>query len=171
MNLSKKIRAIENYPIEGVTFRDITTLLRDKEAYKESIDKLIDLARPYQADQVLGIEARGFIVGSAVAYGLGSGFVMVRKPGKLPYEIIAKDYGLEYGKDRIEIHKDSIEKGERVIIIDDLLATGGTCRAAIDLVEELGGRVEACIFLIELTGLPGREVLEGYEVKSVVKYD
>lgn len=170
MDLSKKIRSIKDHPIEGVTFRDVTTLLRDKDAYKEAIDQLIELARPYNPDQVVGVEARGFVVGAPVAYGLNSGFVMVRKPGKLPHDTLSKSYGLEYGDDQIEMHTDSIKEGEKIIIIDDLLATGGTCKATIDLVEELGGVVEACIFLIELEDLPGRQVLDGYEIKSIIKY-
>lgn len=171
MNLKEKIRDIENYPIDGIIFRDITTLLNDKDAYRQAVDSMVELAKGYNPDYIVGIEARGFIIGAAVAYVLGCGFVPVRKPGKLPYDKIRKDYGLEYGTDAIELHTDAVEKGSKVLIIDDLLATGGTCRATAQLLEELGAEVLACLFLIELDSAKGRDKLENYEVKSILHYE
>lgn len=169
MDYSKYIRNLKDYPKEGIIFRDITTLLKDKDAFRGAIDELVSIA-PKDVDKVVGVEARGFIVGAPIALGLDAGFVPVRKPGKLPYKKIEASYELEYGTDTIEIHEDAISPGEKVIIVDDLLATGGTSKAAIDLIERLGGKVEALVFLVELTDLPGREVLEGYDVRSLVKY-
>lgn len=171
MNLENKIRSIYDYPIEGIIFRDITTLLRDKEAYKEAIDRLTDMAKKYNPDQIVGIEARGFIIGSTLAYNLGCGFVPIRKPGKLPFDTISESYGLEYGKDTVELHTDAIVAGEKVLLVDDLLATGGTCKASIKLIEKLGGEVLSCLFMIELDGLGGREKLEGYNVDSLLSYE
>lgn len=169
MDYSKYIRNLKDYPKEGIIFRDITTLLKDKDAFRGAIDELVAIA-PKDVDKVVGVEARGFIVGAPIALGLDAGFVPVRKPGKLPYKKIEASYELEYGTDTIEIHEDAISPGEKVIIVDDLLATGGTSKATIDLIERLGGKVEALVFLVELTDLPGREVLEGYDVRSLVKY-
>lgn len=169
MDYSKYIRNLKDYPKEGIIFRDITTLLKDKDAFRGAIDELVAIA-PKDVDKVVGVEARGFIVGAPIALELDAGFVPVRKPGKLPYKTIEASYELEYGTDTIEIHEDAISPGEKVIIVDDLLATGGTSKATIDLIERLGGKVEALVFLIELTDLPGREVLEGYDVRSLVKY-
>ncbi len=169
MDYSKYIRNLKDYPKEGIIFRDITTLLKDKDAFRGAIDELVSIA-PKDVDKVVGVEARGFIVGAPIALGLDAGFVPVRKPGKLPYKKIEASYELEYGTDTIEIHEDAISPGEKVIIVDDLLATGGTSKATIDLIERLGGKVEALVFLVELTDLPGREVLEGYDVRSLVKY-
>lgn len=169
MDISKKIRAIYDYPKEGIIFRDITTLLVDKDAFREAMDEMVSIS-PGNVDKVVGIEARGFIVGAPLALSLGAGFVPIRKPGKLPADTISATYELEYGNDSIEIHKDSIEPGERVIIVDDLLATGGTSKAAIELVERLGGKVDALVFLVELKDLPGRKVLKGYDVRSLIKY-
>lgn len=171
MELKDSIRSIEDYPVKGVVFRDITTLLRDKEAFQKAIDSLTEIAKEYKPDQIVGVEARGFIIGAALAYKLGCGFVPVRKPGKLPYDKISESYGLEYGQDVIELHVDAINKGEKVLIVDDLLATGGTSKAAADLVERLGGEVLAFIFMIELLDLNGRKVLEGYNIESLLKYE
>lgn len=171
MELKDSIRSIEDYPVKGVVFRDITTLLRDKEAFQKAIDSLTEIAKEYKPDQIVGVEARGFIIGAALAYKLGCGFVPVRKPGKLPYDKISESYGLEYGQDVIELHVDAINKGEKVLIVDDLLATGGTSKAAADLVERLGGEVLAFIFMIELLDLNGRNMLEGYNIESLLKYE
>lgn len=171
MNLKEKIRNIYDYPVEGIIFRDITTLLRDKDAFKEAIDRLAEIARDFKPDQVVGVEARGFIVGATLAYALNCGFIPVRKPGKLPYDTIKKSYGLEYGTDVVELHTDALKDGKKVIIVDDLLATGGTCKATANLIEELGGEVLGCVFLIELVGLGGRDKLENYEVRSLLKYE
>ena len=170
MDLKEKIRIIENFPKEGIVFKDITTLLKDKEAYCHTIDILVDCCRDKQADIVAGPEARGFLLGAPIAYGLRTGFVPIRKPGKLPAETVRYEYDLEYGKDALEVHKDAILPGQRVIIADDLLATGGTSLAAIKLVEKLGGIVVGVVFVIELSYLGGRELLKGYDVTSVVKY-
>ncbi|CDZ74617.1 Adenine phosphoribosyltransferase [Peptoniphilus sp. ING2-D1G] len=169
MDLVKKIRNIYDYPVDGIIFRDITTLLKDGDSFKDAIDQMISL-RDDEIDIVVGIEARGFIIGAPIAYALGCGFVPIRKKGKLPHEKISADYELEYGTDSIEMHTDSIEKEQKVLIIDDLLATGGTSKRAIEMIESLGGIVVGLDFLIELEGLKGREKLKGYDVKSVIKY-
>ncbi|MBL7575610.1 adenine phosphoribosyltransferase [Peptoniphilus asaccharolyticus DSM 20463] len=169
MDLRDKIRALKDYPSEGIIFRDITTLLKEADGFKAAIDQISDL-RDDEVDVVVGIEARGFIVGAPIAYKKNCGFVPVRKPGKLPAETISKEYALEYGIDKIEMHKDAIKEGSRVLIVDDLLATGGTSKAAVELIESLGGIVVGLDFLIELEGLPGREALKGYDVRSVIKY-
>lgn len=171
MDLKSKIRVIEDFPAEGISFKDITTLIKDKEAFKYAIDKMVDDLKDKNLDYIVGPEARGFIFGTAVAYKLGIGFVPVRKPGKLPADIESEEYELEYGTNTLEIHKDSIEEGKRVAIVDDLLATGGTITSAIKLIERLGGDVVALEFLIELESLKAREELKGYEVNSIVKYD
>ncbi|WP_019131892.1 adenine phosphoribosyltransferase [Peptoniphilus obesi] len=170
MDLSKKIRNIEDYPAEGIIFRDITTLLREDDYFKEAIDQMADLRKDSKIDIVVGIEARGFIVGAPVAYKLNCGFVPIRKKGKLPSDKISASYDLEYGQDVIEIHKDAIKKGQNVLIVDDLLATGGTSSVAIDLIEKLGGNVVGLDFLIELVDLKGREKIKDYDVKSIIKY-
>lgn len=171
MDLKEKIRIIENFPKEGISFKDITTLIADGEAFRYSIDKIVEHLKDKNVDLILGPEARGFIFGVPVAYAMGIGFVPVRKKGKLPYETVSVSYDLEYGTDVLEIHKDSIKKGQRVAIVDDLLATGGTIEAVTRLVEEAGGEVVALDFAIELTELKGREKLKGYEVMSLVQYD
>lgn len=171
MDLKTMIREIEGFPKEGISFKDITTILKDGEALKYLIDKLSDQLRDLNIDVIVGPEARGFLVGTPVAYNLGVGFVPIRKPGKLPYETISYEYELEYGTDSLQIHKDAIKPGQRVAILDDLLATGGTVLAATKLIEELGGEVVTMDFLIELTGLKGREVLKGYEVRSLIQYE
>lgn len=172
MDLSNKICAIKDYPKEGIIFRDITTLLMDRDAFKASIDQLSEKLKDKKVDKIVGIEARGFIFGAAVAYKIGAGFVPVRKPGKLPREKISAEYELEYGKDKVEMHLDSIKKGENVVIIDDLLATGGTSKATAQMVEKLGGKIQGLLFLVELIseGLNGRENLKDYTVESLIKY-
>lgn len=171
MDLKEKIRVIEGFPKEGISFKDITTLVADGEAFKESIDRIAEHLRDKNVDVILGPEARGFIFGVPVAYALGVGFVPVRKKGKLPAETVSVDYSLEYGVDVLEIHKDAIKKGQRVAIVDDLLATGGTVDAVAKLVEKVGAEVVALDFAIELTVLRGRDKLEGYEIMSLVQYD
>ena len=171
MDLKEKIRVIEGFPKEGISFKDITTLVADGEAFKESIDRIVEHLKDKNVDVILGPEARGFIFGVPVAYALGVGFVPVRKKGKLPAETVSVDYSLEYGVDVLEIHKDAIKKGQRVAIVDDLLATGGTVEAVAKLVEKVGAEVVALDFAIELTELRGRDKLEGYEIMSLVQYD
>ena len=171
MDLKEKIRFIEGFPKEGISFKDITTLVADGEAFKESIDRIVEHLKDKNVDVILGPEARGFIFGVPVAYALGVGFVPVRKKGKLPAETVSVDYSLEYGVDVLEIHKDAIKKGQKVAIVDDLLATGGTVEAVAKLVEKVGAEVVALDFAIELTELKGRDKLEGYEIMSLVQYD
>ena len=171
MNLKDSIRVVEGFPKEGISFKDITTLIGDGEALKCSIDKIVEHLKDKNVDLIVGPEARGFIFGVPVAYALGVGFVPVRNPGKLPCETVSVDYGLEYGNDTLEIHKDAIKKGQRVAIVDDLLATGGTIEAVAKLVETVGAEVVALDFAIELTGLNGREKLQGYDVMSLVDYE
>ena len=171
MDLKEKIRVIEGFPKEGISFKDITTLVADGEAFKESIDRIVEHLKDKNVDVILVPEARGFIFGVPVAYALGVGFVPVRKKGKLPAETVSVDYSLEYGVDVLEIHKDAIKKGQKVAIVDDLLATGGTVEAVAKLVEKVGAEVVALDFAIELTELKGRDKLEGYEIMSLVQYD
>lgn len=170
MNLKEKIRNIPDFPEPGVIFRDITTLIRDGEAYRTVIDEFVEQVRPLGVDVILVLDARGFLVGSPVAYVLGKGVVPIRKAGKLPAETYKVEYELEYGSDAFEMHKDAVKPGERVAILDDLLATGGTARAACDLVEMAGGKVVAIGFVVELTELRGREKLRGYNVFSLTQY-
>lgn len=171
MNLKEKIRVIENFPKEGISFKDITTLISDGEALKETIDQFVTYLKDKKIDLIVGPEARGFIFGVPVAYALGIGFIPVRKPGKLPGEVFSVNYGLEYGEDQLQIHKDAIKPGQRVAIVDDLLATGGTVEGVAKLIEEAGGEVVSLDFLIELTELNGKDKLKGYDVLSLVKYD
>ena len=168
--LKKHIRNIQDFPKKGIVFRDITTLLKNPSALSQAFDELYDSTKELMVDKVVGIESRGFIFGAMLAQRLNVGFVPVRKPGKLPAETEKEFYDLEYGKDSIEIHKDAIRSGEKVLIHDDLLATGGTAKAAINLVEKLGGDVVQVLFLVELSFLNGREKLKGYNVKSLVDY-
>lgn len=170
MDLKKSIRTIENYPIEGVMFRDITTVLKDKKALKYSVDKMIECVSNLEFDYILGPESRGFIFAMPMAYKMEKGFIPVRKAGKLPAETISKEYDLEYGSATLEIHKDALKKGDKVIIVDDLLATGGTCKAIIELVESIGAEVVSLNFFIELDELKGRELLGNYNVNSIVNY-
>lgn len=168
MNLSEKIRNIPDFPKEGILFKDITPLLKDSKALKEAIVKLADLFRDYEIDYVVGIEARGFLVGTPLAIELDKGFIPIRKPGKLPHDVLKISYELEYGKNEIEIHRDAIQPGDKVLLVDDLLATGGTTLAATKMINELGGEVVGCAFLLELAELSGREILKDYEVKSLL---
>lgn len=170
MDFKEKIRVIPDFPSPGIRFKDITTLLNDGPAFQAAIDQLKDFAAKHEADIIAGPESRGFLLAAPMAYGLGKGFVPIRKPGKLPCETISVDYALEYGKDSLEIHKDAVQPGQRVIIADDLLATGGTIASAVKLIEQLGAKVVGVCFLIELTYLNGREKLEGYDVFSLVQY-
>jgi adenine phosphoribosyltransferase len=165
-----RIRAIPDYPKKGIIFRDITPLLKDRKAFSICIEELAKRLSAYKPDYIVGIEARGFIVGSALAYKMGLGFIPIRKKGKLPYDKISKDYYLEYGVETMELHKDSVEKGSRVFIVDDLLATGGTAEAAAGLVKSLGGSVLGFAFIIELSDLNGRQKLGGSEIISLVTY-
>jgi len=169
--LKDYVTAIPNFPEEGIIFRDITTVIQDPNGFKLSVDGLVDLLHGLDFDLVLGSESRGFVFGAPVAYALDKGFILVRKKGKLPRETISEDYELEYGHATVEIHTDSIKKGQKVVIIDDLIATGGTTKAAIDLVERLGGTVVKICFVIELAGLEGRAKLKGYDVDSLVIYE
>ncbi|MEG1547157.1 MAG: adenine phosphoribosyltransferase [Clostridia bacterium] len=170
MDLKSTIRNIPDFPKPGILFRDITTLLKDSAAYRQMVDHIVKSLEGIDVDIVVGPEARGFVIGSALAYALGAGFVLARKPGKLPYETIAYEYALEYGKDKLEIHTDSIKPGQHVVVVDDLLATGGTALATIRLVEQAGGEVVAARFAIELSDLDGRAVLGGYNVDAVIIY-
>lgn len=170
MDLKEKIRNVQDFPKPGIGFKDITTLLKDKDAFKEMVDIMADNLKDLDVDVIVGPEARGFLTGAPVAYAIGAGFVPIRKPGKLPAETESYEYELEYGTDKIEIHKDAIEKGQKVAIIDDLLATGGTMEAAVKLIEKLGGEVISIQFLIELEFLNGREKFDGYNVESIIKY-
>ena len=169
-NLEDYIVTIPDFPEPGIMFRDVTGVLDDPEGLKLAIDELYKLLDGIEYDVIAGAEARGFLFGMPLAYKAGKRFVPVRKKGKLPRETVEKEYELEYGTATIEIHKDSIKPGERVVIVDDLIATGGTIKAAADLFEELGGKVVKLLFLIELEGLHGRDKLEGYDVESIVKY-
>ena len=168
--LKKLIREVPDFPKKGILFYDITTLLKDRTGFRNVIDTLTERIRPFRADVVLGIEARGFIFAPALAYNLGAGFVPVRKPNKLPAAAERISYELEYGMDTLEVHKDAVKPGMRVVVADDLLATGGTSLATVRLVEKLGGAVAAVSFVIELAALKGRDRLNGYEVVSLLKY-
>ena len=170
MDLKQIVRVIENFPKEGISFKDITTLLQNGEALKFAIDEIIADLKDKDVDLIVGPEARGFLMGTPVAYGMGVGFVPVRKPGKLPWEVESLEYDLEYGSNILEIHKDAIKPGQKVAIVDDLLATGGTMEAAAELIEKLGGEVVSMQFLIELEDLDGREKLTKYNVNSLIKY-
>ncbi len=171
MDIKSKIRTVPHWPIEGVMFRDITTLLQDGEAFKHVCDKLYDRYKNRNIKKVVAIDARGFIFGAVLAYKLGIGFVPVRKKGKLPHKTISEEYTLEYGKNTVEMHEDAVSKGEKCVIIDDLIATGGTISAAIKLVERLGGIVEEVAFIIDLPDLKGKEKLKGYKVFTMVEFE
>src|SRR5882762_1019524 len=169
-DLKKLIREVPDFPKPGINFYDITTLLKDADGLRLTVDALAAQYENQKVDAVIGIEARGFIFAPALAYHLGAGFVPVRKPKKLPAECASISYDLEYGQDTLEIHRDAVGDGHRVIIADDLLATGGTAKAVCNLVEGLGGSVAALVFVVELEFLPGRQKLEGYDVRSLIKY-
>ncbi len=170
MDLAAQIRNIKDFPQEGVIFRDITTLLKNPEAMKEAVDRIVEGLKDIEFDYILAPESRGFIFGMPVAYIMNKGFIPVRKKGKLPAETVSKEYNLEYGTAVIEIHKDALKPGDKVVVVDDLIATGGTAKALAELVEEVGAEVCAMTFLIELKDLKGRDVLKDYNVKSIVKY-
>jgi adenine phosphoribosyltransferase len=171
MDLKEKIRSIPDFPKKGIMFRDITTLIKDPAAFQFTIDRFVDYYKEKSIDVIVGIESRGFIFGAALAYAMGVEFAIVRKPGKLPGQIISEEYELEYGTDRIEMHKDAILPGQHVVIVDDLLATGGTVLAASKLVEKTGAVIDGLAFVIELVPLKGREKIKNYDVLSLVKYD
>lgn len=170
MDLGKIIRDIPDFPKEGILFKDITTVLNDPEALKFTIDKMVEHARNCDAEVIAAAESRGFIFGMPVAYALGIPFVPIRKPGKLPAATYSANYELEYGTDSLEIHQDAFGKGKKVLLMDDLLATGGTSKAMIELVEKVGGEVVGLSYMIELEFLNGRDKLEGYEISSLVKF-
>ncbi|TRM12805.1 adenine phosphoribosyltransferase [Lentibacillus cibarius] len=170
MDYKNYIKIVDDWPKEGIQFKDITPLMDNGKAFKAAVDEIVTFARQKNIDLVVGPEARGFIIGCPVSYALEVGFAPVRKEGKLPREVIKVDYGLEYGKNVLTIHKDAIKPGQRVLITDDLLATGGTIEATIQLVEALGGIVVGCAFLVELSYLNGSEKLEGYDVLTVTSF-
>ena len=171
MNLKDKIRTVPDWPIEGVMFRDITTLLLDPEAFGETCDMLYERYKEMEIDKVVAIDARGFIFGAVLAYQLKVGFVPVRKAGKLPYKTIRESYTLEYGENTVEVHIDAIEKNERILVVDDLIATGGTISAATKLIEKLGGVVVECVFLVELPDLKGREKIKNYKIFTLTEFE
>jgi len=170
-DIKSKIRTIPNWPKKGVMFRDITTLLKDEKGFRETCLRLYEHYKNEKVDIVAGIESRGFIFGTALAILMKKGFVPIRKKGKLPAETISQEYELEYGLDRMEIHKDAIKKGDRVLLVDDLLATGGTMKAACQLIKKCGGKVVGCAFVVDLPELRGREKLEGYNVFHLVEFE
>ncbi|MFQ5825098.1 MAG: adenine phosphoribosyltransferase [bacterium] len=165
------IRNVPDFPKKGIGFKDITTLCKEGKVFRRAVDEIANKFDVNNIEKIVGIESRGFIFGSALAYKWNVGLVPIRKPGKLPAETIGQEYQLEYGTDSVEIHKDAILPGEKVLIVDDLLATGGTASATAKLVERLGGKIEGIVFLIELTFLNGREKLKNYDVVSIIKYD
>jgi len=171
MDIKDKLRHIPDFPNQGIDFIDVTTVLQDKDAFKASIDGLIALSADFDFDVIVGSEARGFIFGATMAYALNKGFVPVRKKGKLPYNTISAVYDLEYGSDILEMHQDAIIPGQNVLIVDDLLATGGTTQSNIRLINELGGTVTGIVYLVELTYLKGREQLPDYPVRSLVQFE
>jgi len=170
LDIKSKIREVQDFPHEGINFKDITTLLKDPEAFRFVIDAIAEQLYDLKVDLVVGPEARGFIMGAPIAYKIGAGFIPIRKPGKLPAETLSYEYELEYGSDRIEIHKDAVKKGQRVAIIDDLLATGGTVLATTKLIESLGGEVVSINFLMILSFLEGRDVLKDYNLQTLIEY-
>ncbi|MBA3348810.1 MAG: adenine phosphoribosyltransferase [Actinobacteria bacterium] len=170
MDLRDRIRDVPDFPTPGILFKDIMPLVGDASYFRAAVDQLIERARPLRPQVILGAEARGFIFGGALAYELGCGFVTARKPGKLPWKTVEATYELEYGTDRLQVHADSIPAGARVLIHDDVLATGGTAKAKVDLVEQMGGEVVGLVFVIELAFLNGRDKLAGYDVQSLIQY-
>ncbi len=171
MDLKSQIRNVKDFPKQGIMFRDITTLLMNPEAFNYALSMLLDFTKDKKINKVVGIESRGFILGSVLAYKLNCGFVPVRKPGKLPAEKVSIAYSLEYGEDRLEMHKDAIAPGDKVLVHDDLLATGGTMNAVCQLIEQLGGEIVQVSFIVELSFLNGREKLKKYDVRSIVDYE
>jgi adenine phosphoribosyltransferase len=169
--LKAKIRNVPDFPRPGTQFKDITTLIKDPEGLRQMITELKGYCLMKDIDAIAGIESRGFILGSILAHDLGVGFIPVRKKGKLPAETVAEEYDLEYGKDSVEVHRDAVEDGQNILIVDDLLATGGTAAAAARLVERLGGKVSGICFLVELSGLGGRKKLSNYDVFSLIQYE
>ncbi len=170
MDLSKYIASVPDYPQEGVVFRDISPLMANGKAYEYATQQIVEYAKDKDVEMIVGPEARGFIVGCPVAYAMGIGFAPARKKGKLPREVVEVNYGLEYGEDTLQLHKDAIRPGQRVLVVDDLLATGGTLAATIELIEKLGGVVVGTAFLIELEELRGRDKIEGYDIFTLLKY-
>ena len=171
MNLKEHIAIIEDFPIKGISFKDITPILQNGEAFNYATDKISEFAKKQGANIIVGPESRGFIFGCPVATKLNIGFVPVRKPGKLPRETVQVEYSLEYGKNVLVMHKDALKPGDKVVIVDDLLATGGTLKATIELIESLGAEVVGCAFVVELTGLNARKLLENYNVYSLIDYE
>jgi len=171
MNLKNTIRSIPGWPIKGVIFRDLTTLMQNPDAFRESCDIFHERYKDMNIDKIVGIDARGFVFGAVLAYKLGIGFVPVRKKGKLPWKTIQKTYSLEYGEDTLEIHEDAIEKGENIIIIDDLIATGGTIGATVQLVRKLGGDIIECAFVVELPDLKGRSQIQDCKVFVITEFE
>ncbi|MDY6905016.1 MAG: adenine phosphoribosyltransferase [Thermodesulfobacteriota bacterium] len=171
MDIKAAIRTVPDWPVKGVMFRDITTLLQNPAAFKETIDRFYDRYKDMNIDKIVGIDARGLIFGAPLAYKMEVGFIPVRKKGKLPYKTTGASYALEYGESAVEIHEDAIENGERVLIIDDLIATGGTIEAAIKLVEKLGGEVVECAFVIDLPDLKGKEKIKGYNIFALMEFE
>lgn len=169
-HLKALVRDVPDFPIPGILFRDVTPLLRDAGALAEVVDRMAEAYRGERIELVAGIESRGFILAVPLALKLGAGFVPVRKPGRLPAEKVTREYALEYGKNSLELHRDAVEPGERILLVDDLLATGGTAQASTHLIEELGGEVAGVAFLIELEALRGRELLAEYDVRSLIRY-
>lgn len=169
MNLEEKLRKIPDFPEAGITFIDITTVLKDPDAFEEVIRQMLEQVKDLDFDIIVGSESRGFIFGAALAYAAHKGFVPVRKPNKLPAETLSIDYDLEYGSNTLEIHKDAIKPGQKVLLVDDLLATGGTANASCKLVEELGGEIVGTSFFVELSGLGGREALKDYEIYRLLE--
>ncbi len=170
-NLKASIRSIPDWPIDGVIFRDITTLMQNPQVFKETCDLFHNRYKNLHIDKIVGIDARGFVFGAVLAYHLNIGFVPVRKKGKLPYKTIRESYTLEYGENTVEMHTDAISQGERVVIADDLIATGGTIAAAVKLVERLGGDIVECAFVVELPDLKGRDLIKGQKVYSMVTFE
>lgn len=171
MDLRDKIRIIENFPIEGISFKDITTLLADPKAFRYAVDRLAEELKDYEFDAIVGPEARGFIIGAPLAYKLGLPFIPIRKKGKLPYKTISFNFKLEYGTDTLQMHEDALKPGSKVLLVDDLLATGGTMSAILNMIEQAGSKVLAAAFIIELDGLNAREKLGELPVVSLVHYD
>jgi len=173
MPIKSRIRTVPHYPKQGIMFRDITTLLKDPVGLRSTVDDLVRRYKDVTIDKIAGIESRGFIIGAPLAYALGKGFIPIRKKGKLPAETIGHDYELEYGTDRIEIHTDAIQKGEKVLLVDDLIATGGTAEAACKLIEKMGGKIVECCFIIDLPDIGGRARLEkhGHQVFALCEFE